>query len=362
MRARPGERYRQPRANDLNRANALLDEFERRDTPRPESSPAILRVLNTTANRIPRGGILGIKQTELLWDINQNESTFLTMPGFKGVSPRLKTFANPSVEDHRLHWVVALAEIEPDELGPCKFSGECWTRIMVRDANHLYATPVDDETKYGQTSAGGLARIVLIQDPYEDTPEPDPGRWALIDLQPAAPVRLEGYLEEDLDPPTLTTDTTVMATDGTITSGSGTLTTVTGTFTDDLDEVGVTVEIAGAGPSGTTLTVTAEFVDANTLTLSANASTSVTTAQVRRKKDTFELTKAKVRLREVRDDAWHRLSEFVNAVNPDHGLSLAAGTFVRVESWTKTDWRIYWSSCAPADAKILTKHVAIELP
>lgn len=265
-RPRSGQRASRPNARQINRANDLLDAFEQLgQPPRQPSSGITLRVLNTTADVIPKGGVLGI-DTEELWNSAADERTFRQLPGVVGVLP---VFA-----DHVGDWVVALDDIRPATIGPCAYSGLAWTRVTVHDRDHRYATPITATNDRAATASGGLARIITLQANPSPVPNPDFGRWALVDLCPHSPIRLEGYIES-LAPAVATSSSMIAST-------------------------------------------------------------------------------ALVRLRELRNGSWTRLDETLQVVNTDEFLTLADGTFVRIESWDRTRWRIYWAACNASTAAAQT--------
>ncbi len=359
MRPRPGQPIRRPRANDIARHNELLDQFERQGTPPLPYAPGIMRVQNKSGQRVPKGAILGIKWDERLWDINVSERQFLGMPGVVGVQPRLKTISSPTVDDHMLDWVVTLQQLEEDEIGPCVLSGQAWVRTTVHDENHLFVMPVDDDHTRVQTATGGIARIIYTADEYEETPDPDQGRWSLIELQPATTVFLKGYLTTDLASPAAASTSTTIASDGAIAEDSQTLTSATG-FPDTLDEPGISLEITGAGPAGATITTTGTYIDAHTITIDTLADTTVTGATVRRVRTQFSPTTATMRIHERRGLQWYPTPYYVKVENMDHSLSVLAKTFVGVRSEMRDKWSIYWVSCNPAPGSITARGTALE--
>lgn len=362
MQPRPGQRLQPPKANAINRANALLDQLERTGPPPLPYAPGIMRVQNKSGDRVSKGSILGIKQDERLWDINDSEAQFLALPGIIGVQPRLRTPSAPAIEDHRIDWVIVLKDLEEDEIGPCLTAGETFLRVTAHDDEHMYVIPVDDDPTRGQTAAAGIARILYFADEYSEAPDPDPGRWARVLLDPAIPVIVEGYLTSDLDSPTADTTTTTIVTDAAISEDSQTVTSPSGGFDDDLDEPGVSIEITGAGPSGATISTSGTYIDANTITIDAVAETTVTGATVRRLRTQFSPTTATVRVHEKRGEQWFRTNHIVTVENVDHSLSLAAGYFVQLRPVLRGKWRVIWNSCNPAPGSVTSKSTALEAP
>lgn len=56
-------------------------------------------------------------------------------------------------------------------------------------------------------------------------------------------------------------------------------------------------------------------------------------------------TRAKLRLREVRNGQWERLDEYVWARNPDEWLTVPQNTYARAITWDADGWRLDYVAC-----------------
>lgn len=320
----------------------------------------VFLAVNQSGNPIPAGGVLGIDREQSLMTYEGQEETWKAQPGVVGVIPRLKTATEPNIVDHLLDWCVALQDIgeQSGSVGLVCLSGMCWVNVIVNDEEHLFVGPKDNQTDYGQTSSGGLARILQLSPPVDGQDV----RQALVNLDPSAPVRFEGYLINGLTSPVASVTTSTILTDAAITSGTQVVTSPSGGFVDNLDEPGISIEITGAGASGATISTTATYQNANTITIDAVAQTTVTGATVRRVRTQFTPTTANAQIFEKRGPQWFRTRHQVKIENMDHSLSILGGTFVRFESWMRDKWRVYTWSCNPVGNGVTGKSNALEDP
>ncbi len=158
--------------------------------------PVPFRCLNSTDQVIPKGGVLGIDRSQALIDFDGPtvESRFLAQPGCVGVVPQITTSCDPDETDHRLDWCIALRDMHPGIVAPVCVAGDAWVKVDVLDEHHMYVSPTHDEHEYAHTCSGGLARIIQLAPPA--AADDDGKRWALVQLNPVAPIELEGYLDD----------------------------------------------------------------------------------------------------------------------------------------------------------------------
>lgn len=177
--------------------NAALNQQtqgNRSDSHRP--GPLPFRCLNSTTEVIPKGGVLGIDRSQALIDFDAPavESRYLAQPGCVGVVPQITTSCDDSQTDHRLDWCIALRDMHPGIVAPVCVAGSAWVKVDVLDEHHMYVSPAHDEHEFAQTCSGGLARIIELAPPA--AADDNGKRWALVQLDPVAPIELEGYIDD----------------------------------------------------------------------------------------------------------------------------------------------------------------------
>lgn len=173
-----------------------FDEVARRNKPRMgpnrTASRKAMWALNATGEFVRAGGVIGYAPRVSAIDFTGNEGQWLAAPTLDGKMPRLLTFTDSTnTADHRLSFAVALDDIQEDSVGRVCVAGICPARVLVHDEQALYVGPIDQRCDALQTCDGGLGRILQLAPVVAGESE----RWAVINLEPNAAVRLEGYIE-----------------------------------------------------------------------------------------------------------------------------------------------------------------------
>lgn len=144
-------------------------------------------VWNRSTDVVPIGGVLGIDRSQSLvnYTLGDTDDAWRSWPGVVGIAP---TYTVSDGHNHLVEWVIALEELQPDEIGRCVITGAAWVYVDIKHEDHQHVRPIAGEVTKLVSSPTGMGRIIQRQPPAAGST-----RLCRVELTPGALHVFDGF-------------------------------------------------------------------------------------------------------------------------------------------------------------------------